>query len=399
MSRPRRILMVSYTSFLQQFYQTLPQEIARQSGADVQVLVPPRWSEIWSGGTRSLERRNDPLFDLHVGQVLFTGNLHFAVFRNRLVHLLKTLQPDIIDLEDEPFNVGSLQMEIYRQRFTPTSKLVLHASQNRFKRYPPPFNALERYVLKRADAVLVRNQVAGEILRRKGYKNKLEVVTHGVDTDGFHPNPEPELRRHISPEGKPIVGFVGSLVAQKGLTHLIEAAVDLPVTVLIVGGGKERETLQGLAEELGVDAFFAPPASHEKVSAYMNAMDVFVLPSLTLPNLVEKFGRVLIEAMACGTPVIGSSSGEIPNVVGDAGLIFPEGDSEELRSRIVRLLEDPPLRSELIERGRERAVRRYSWTAVAAQTLDVYEALLGGARDAWSSTEPAHAHRRAAVGV
>ena len=327
-TRPLRILMVSYSSFLQRFYQTLPQQIARQSGAEVHVLVPPRWKELWSGTAVELEWRANPAFQGHVGDILFTGNLHFAVFRNRLGTLIRTLQPDVIDLEDEPFNLGSLQMELLRRRHAPRAKLVLHASQNVYKTYPPPFQWVERRVLQGVEAVLIRNRSAGEVLRRKGYQGRLEVITHGVDTDAFRPRPDPALKRELSPDGRPIVGFVGSLVAQKGIPTLIDAVAELPVRLLVVGGGEEREALVAHAARRGVDAVFRPPANHEMVSRFMNTMDAFVLPSRTMPGLVEKFGRVLIEAMACGVPVIGSSSGEIPNVIGEAGIVFPEGDVE-----------------------------------------------------------------------
>ena len=378
MAAPLKILMVSYTSFIQKFYQTLPHEIALQSGANVQVLVPPHWKELWSSGKLLLEHRQDPRFTLHVGQIWFTGSLHFAVFRNRLVHLLKTFQPDIIDLEDEPFNLGSLQMVLFRQRYSPKSKLVLHASQHQFKHYPPPFNWVEKYVLQRADAILVRNAMARDVLQRKGYCNTLKVITHGVDTEAFQPKSASDLRQSISPQGQLIVGFVGSLVEQKGVKYLVEALSGLPATLLLVGDGDERENLRQLADVHNINIYFAPPTGHEAIIRYMNAMDIFVLPSLTRPNWVEKFGRVLIEAMACGVPLIGSSSGEIPNVIGDAGLVFKEADSEDLHKKLTLLLENPDLRRSLGQKGRQRTLEKFSWKAVASQTLAVYDHLLSG---------------------
>jgi len=108
----------------------------------------------------------------------------------------------------------------------------------------------------------------------------------------------------------------------------------------------------------------------------MNRMDLLVLPSITRPSLVEKFGRVLIEAMACGVPVVGSSSGEIPNVLGESGLIFKEGDSEDLHDKITSLLNNRDLRIEMGKLGRERAVQNYSWKSIAGKTVNIYEQLL-----------------------
>ena len=373
----KKILMVSYTSFIQKFYQTLPREIARAGGAAVEVLVPPYWKEIWSGGKKWLEKSEDPFYRLHVGRIFFPGNLHFAFFRERLASLLKGLQPDIIDLEDEPFNAGSFQMMWYRRRYTPGSKIVLHASQHQFKHYPPPFNWVERYVLKRADAILVRNSMARDVLLRKGYRGILEIVTHGVNTEAFAPREAPALRRELSSDGKPLVGYIGALAEHKGIDHLIRAIRGLPCRLLLVGDGPERESLSKLAGELQVDLCWRPPADHAGVAAYFNALDVFVLPSLTRKNWIEKFGRVLIEAMASGVPVIGSESGEIPRVLADAGWTFPEGDEPILREKITTLLNRPDLRQELADRGRRRAEQVYSWQAIAKQTVAVYERILG----------------------
>src|SRR5436305_9013059 len=97
----------------------------------------------------------------------------------------------------------------------------------------------------------------------------------------------------------------------------------------------------------------------------MQKMDVFVLPSLTRPNWKEQFGRVLVEAMACETPVIGSRSGEIPRVIGDAGLLFQEGNVQELAARVRRLLDDPTLYAQLAAQGRQRVLERYTQERIA----------------------------------
>jgi glycosyltransferase involved in cell wall biosynthesis len=101
------------------------------------------------------------------------------------------------------------------------------------------------------------------------------------------------------------------------------------------------------------------------------------LPSLTRPNWKEQFGRVLIEALACGVPVVGSDSGEIPNVIGEAGLVFAEGDEQALRARLSQLMANPDLRDELARKGRERVLAHYTQAQVAAKTYQVYNELLG----------------------
>jgi glycosyltransferase involved in cell wall biosynthesis len=103
-------------------------------------------------------------------------------------------------------------------------------------------------------------------------------------------------------------------------------------------------------------------------------------PSLTTPRWKEQFGRMLVEAMACGVPVIGSDSGEIPNVIGDAGLVVPEGDSVALRTAIARLRDDATERQRLAERGRARVLVLFTQEAVARRTHAVYQEMLAAYR-------------------
>jgi len=112
------------------------------------------------------------------------------------------------------------------------------------------------------------------------------------------------------------------------------------------------------------------------VPQYLRQLDLVVLPSITRPNWKEQFGRALIEAMACEVPVIGSSCGEIPNVIGDAGLVFPEGDVAALRGHIESLQCDPARRREMGERGRARVVEHFTQGRVAAETYAVYRTIL-----------------------
>ena len=114
--------------------------------------------------------------------------------------------------------------------------------------------------------------------------------------------------------------------------------------------------------------FLGQRASTQMPDVYPT-FDVLVLPSLTRPNWKEQFGRVLIEAMACGVPVIGSDSGEIPNVIGDAGLIFPEGDIDALRDSIASLLADPGRRARYAEAGRQRVLAEFTQAQIAAATV------------------------------
>ena len=109
--------------------------------------------------------------------------------------------------------------------------------------------------------------------------------------------------------------------------------------------------------------------------AYYRQLDVLVVPSRTRSNWKEQFGRVAVEAMACGVPVVGSDSGEIPHVLGDAGLVFVEDDAAALRAHLARLMQDAGLQAELARRGRRRVLEHYTQARVAADTYEVYRRL------------------------
>ncbi len=117
--------------------------------------------------------------------------------------------------------------------------------------------------------------------------------------------------------------------------------------------------------------------------AFIKSLDILVLPSITiLPLHREQFGRVLVEAMAAGVAVIGSSSGAIPEVIGDAGLVVPERDPAALAAAIDRLLAYPEQRQALVDRARHRVRTRFAWPVVAEQTIDLFRAALAYRRHA-----------------
>jgi glycosyltransferase involved in cell wall biosynthesis len=115
---------------------------------------------------------------------------------------------------------------------------------------------------------------------------------------------------------------------------------------------------------------------HDGVPGYLNAMDILAAPSQTLRRWKEQLGRMLIEAFACGVPVIGSDSGEIPHVIADAGKVVSEADESAWAAALAELLDSPAQRAELAMRGRQRAETTFAWSVIAAQHLDFFETLL-----------------------
>jgi glycosyltransferase involved in cell wall biosynthesis len=261
----------------------------------------------------------------------------------------------------------------YAGRASP--RLVFFTWQNLHRRYPPPFSWMERAVYKRAAYAIAGNHAAAQVLRAKGYAGPLCVIPQfGVD---------PALYRAGQPpaEGEPfVIGYVGRLVPEKGVDDLIKAASRLAGDwrVRLLGAGPQHEALHHLAQSLGIAGriLFEGQMPSSDVPARLSEMHALVLPSRTRRNWMEQFGRALVEGMASGIPVVGSDSGEIPNVIGDAGLIFPEGDVEALRRHLQSMIDDPNLWAGLARRGRERVMAHFTQAQIAAETVQVYREAL-----------------------
>jgi glycosyltransferase involved in cell wall biosynthesis len=256
------------------------------------------------------------------------------------------------------------------------ARALFFAWQNIARRYPPPFCCTERYVLRHANQALAGSKEAKEVLRTKGYSGPISVIPQfGVDPDMYRFS----VPRPLDENGgsRPfIVGYSGRLVREKGVDLLLRAAAGLEGMwqLWLLGEGPERRRLVDLVEELDLVAHVVfkgmmPPSHMPDVYPLLDAL---VLPSRTRANWKEQFGRVLIEAMSCGVPVVGSDSGEIPHVIGEAGLVFPEGDVAALRSALERLRRDYGLRKRLATRGRARVLAQYTQAQVATATYDVY---------------------------
>jgi glycosyltransferase involved in cell wall biosynthesis len=177
------------------------------------------------------------------------------------------------------------------------------------------------------------------------------------------------------------VGFVGQLKPEKGVNVLIEALAEihyLDWKALIVGDGPSRKALESQVEllNLGERVVFSGYVPQTDVGRYIRCMSVLVLPS-TLAQW-EQFGHVLIEAMSCGKPVIGSESGEIPNVIGDAGLVFPMGDRIALTKCLTTFIQSPEAVVVYGRRGLGLVKEKYSEMAIAQRLRALYQRMCFG---------------------
>jgi glycosyltransferase involved in cell wall biosynthesis len=309
----------------------------------------------------------------------FGSHPHLRMYGSKLRSLLQ--QPwDVVHGWEEPYVMASAQIA---RRVQPGARFVPATFQNISKNYPPPIERFERHVMSRADGWIAFGQTVYDSLHdRPGYFHKpSRVLSPGVDTDIFRPDPiaRANMRSRFGwTSDEPVVGFAGRFVAEKGIDTLIHAFNESKQrwNVLFVGGGSLVARIESLRLQHPARVRLARDVGHSDMPAYLRAMDLLCAPSRTTPRWKEQFGRMLIEAMACGVPVAASDSGEIPYVVRDAGVLIPENDLAQWTEAIDRLIVDSAVRAHLATRGLARAHSEFSWPVVARRHLDFFEEVL-----------------------
>jgi glycosyltransferase involved in cell wall biosynthesis len=355
-------------------YQRKLEELARQPNIELVAVVPPSWRDGWFGPATPLQRAHTEGYELIVAPAHFNGDFHLHYYPT-LPRILAQVRPDVLHIDEEPYNLATWLALRAAQRQGIAG--LFFTWQNLKRTYPWPFKHFEQANYRAAGYAIVGNPTAARVLRDKGFGGPLAVIPQfGVDPTLYSPAVAVTnvKRQNI------VIGYAGRLVSEKGIDVLLRACAGLGRDgwdIEILGDGPERSRLEALARECGIGErvrFFGQIPSTQAPD-YYRRMDVLVLPSLSRPNWVEQFGRVLIEAMACGVAVVGSSSGEIPWVVGEAGVIFPEGNVEALREVLSGLLADSDRRGELARRGRERVLAQFTQAHIAVATAEVYREL------------------------
>jgi glycosyltransferase involved in cell wall biosynthesis len=382
-----RILMLS-KALVVGAYQKKAEELAALPGVELTVAVPPLWREP-GVGAQALERRFTCGYRLEVLPIRLNGRHHLHYFPT-IGRLLAELRPDVFHIDEESFNLATFHAMRAGLRYGARCCFYNWATIDRW--YPPPFALFERYAFRHAAHAFAGAADAAAILRRHGYRGPLSVLPQfGVDPDLFAPTtdhrppttdrPCASVGRQSSVVGRPfVIGYLGRLVPQKGVLDLVEALALLPphTRLRLIGDGVLRPRIAARAAELGLRERVELVAWTNDVPAELRRLDALALPSRTTPTWKEQFGRILVEAMSCGVPVVGSSSGEIPQVIGDSGLIYPEGDVAALAAALRRLDADAALRADLGQRGRARVLERHTQAALARRYYEVYRSMIAG---------------------
>ena len=368
-----RVLMISKT-FVASTSQRKLEELAKCPGVELTLVTPAYWNTD-DGSKQIFEPRYTAGYRVIVTPMTFNGHFHLYYYP-RLSQIMREIRPEIVHIDEEPYNFATFHaMRLARQQ---QAKALFIAWQNIYRSYPPPFRQIEQYNYRHATVAVAGIADAADVLKRKGFNGPIRVVPqHGIDPQIYHRS---EPRPPRSSDALFTLGYVGRLKEEKGLPLMIEALASLPqyCHVVFIGHGPMKDELEQQAVRLGVAerVTFKGIVPTYAIPQEMQQMDAFVLPSLTRPNWKEQFGRVLAEAMACETPVIGSRSGEIPHVIDDAGLLFEEGNVQELVACMRRLLDDPALYARLAGQGRQRILENYTQERIARQMYEVYEEIV-----------------------
>lgn len=361
--RPLRIASIAHPAVSSEAGRLRYPYLAAKRDVDLHLIVPAVWREF--GRTIVAEPPHETGFSVHVLPIRLpqAGPMNWYLhFYPGLRRLLRQLDPDVIHLWEEPWSIVALQAQMLRRR----AAVVLEVDQNILKRLPPPFETIRRYVLRHTDHVLSRSPDATMVVRARGYDGPVTPIGYGVDVATFAPLPHP---RPAEPDRPFSIGYVGRLVEEKGLDEALDAMAmsGAPVTLSIMGEGPYEAKLRERIASLGLEqrVSFQGWGSPGDVANFLRGLDALVLLTRTTNAVKEQFGRVIIEAQACGVPVIGSTCGAIPDVVGDGGWIVPEREPQALRTLLNRIAVDPASVRAKGLAARSNVQARFTYDAVA----------------------------------
>ena len=250
----------------------------------------------------------------------------------------------------------------------------------------PIFRLPNKFVIRHADICTANSRATAQKALQMTACRNLMIIPMGVDLNDFKKSTEVgDLKKKLRLDGEVILS-VGRLIDLKGTDYLIKALpkvlLRFPQTkALIIGSGPQKSYLLNLAKELHIkdSVVFIGQIPHSQMAKYYSLADVFVLPSITSKmGETEGFGVVLLEAMACGLPVIGSDTGGIPDIIknGETGLLFRQKESPDLANQIIRLLTDEDLRKKMVANARDLIETQFSWEIVAERFMEVYYGII-----------------------
>lgn len=330
----------------------------------LQVVTPARWATAKElHPVAAVQPSSERRWVHHPLPTITQGNpFRYVYWPLPLIRVLRAFRPDVVHVEQEPESLSLLQLNLLKPCFGYRLLFVAWENVN-------PLRlgwAFRRFNFAFADGAIFGNQAALARALRLGFRRPFALTPqYGFAVADRHPGG--------LGVGGFSVGYAGRLVPEKGVRTLLDAVHLLPGVQLVVAGDGP------LGDQVRQDpqVRWLGNLDRTAMAEFWEQIDALAVPSLTTRQWAEQFGRVIVEAMAHGVPVIGSSSGAIPEVIDDAGLVFPEGDAKRLAEAIQQLRSDGSLRELLITRGFDRVERVYHYDVVMPGTVKFYGKILG----------------------
>jgi len=292
------------------------------------------------------------------------------IFWADIVRVIQKISPDIVHAQSLGMGVPAL-----------LSKKILKFPYAVWGRgsdvyLPDWFTKLtSKTIIKNANSVIALTEDMKQAMQAIYYRD-ITIVPNGIDLKEYIS----ELPVQIVEGAEKRILFVGRLHPVKGVRYLLQAMSivhqELPEAKLIlVGDGEEREYLESLTDSLGIRECveFAGRVPHERVQDYMNLAEVFVLPSLS-----EGFPVTILEAMACGLPIVATRVGGVPDIIEDGanGYLINTKNPEQIAEALLRVLQDEELQK-IMSNNNRKSAEKYRWDTVAATLEGVYQNSLG----------------------
>lgn len=319
--------------------------------------------------------------DLVTAPVLMNGSVPLHAYRLFPKRLLRDRHPDIVYSHNEPYALSTFQW-CHASVSNGHIPFGFFSCQNLLKRYPLPFRWGESWVYRNSSFAFPITQSVDEVHRQKGYRGSSTILPLGFDPKRYF-SANDITHRHMSGSRPFRLAFVGRVVEEKGLLTLVRAlgqVTDRDWRLILVGSGPHEQAIKDELAVLGIAdrvewRGFLP---HDQVASFYESVDALALPSESRPNWKEQFGRVLVEALACGTPVVGSDSGEIPHIIRQSGggLVFKEADVESCAVALRQMMANVPARADTAVRGNAYVNEHYALPKLADRFAEQIEAIV-----------------------
>jgi glycosyltransferase involved in cell wall biosynthesis len=368
-----KLLVVSHSCVVetnQRVYADLERSLQR-----VDIVVPNTWFHEHTRGPLTPGRSDTFGGEIIALPVVRPGAVQLHAYAASATRLLRERRPSILYVEEEPYSLAAVQWTTAARRAGVPA--VFYDAQNLRKRYPAPVAAWERWVWRSSAGAVCVSETVRRVLGWRGFAGRSWIIPLSVDVSVFQPAPpDPSLRERLGLR-RHVLTYLGRLVPEKGVLVALDAYRALgcrdETSLLCIGGGPLAGELRRTEGVVVLD-----DTSHSDVHTILPLSNLLLMPSMTTPGWKEQFGRAAIEAMACGVPVVGSDSGEIPAILGatGGGIVVREGDAAALRDAVSGLLASEATRRDMGNRGRHAVAARFSTTAVAGQLAAAFEEVL-----------------------